>query len=120
MHEKELDERIRRQFAAAAEGHPAPDFEAMLEQASRSGFHAPAYDRWRVVAAGLLAALLVAAVGLELRPAATVDGDASLVAELSATTYWTAPSDRWLGATPRVDYLGLPRFEQLEEVPKWF
>ena len=119
MDEKELDERIRRQFAAAAK-HPAPDFETMLARASQAPFHAPAYDRWRVVAAGLLAASLVAAVGLELRPAATVDGDASLVAELSATTYWTAPSDRWLGATPRVDYLGLPRFEQLEEVPKWF
>jgi hypothetical protein len=67
-----------------------------------------------------LAASLVAAIGLALRPAVTIDGDASLIAELSATTYWTAPSDRWLGAATRADYLGLPRFEQLEEVPKWF
>jgi hypothetical protein len=120
MDDRELVERIRGQFAANARHHAAPDFATMLEHASRAALPTPVYSRWRVVAAGALAASLVAAIGLELRPAATVDGDAALIAQLSATTYWTAPSDRWLGATPRVDYLGLPRFEQLEEVPKWF
>jgi hypothetical protein len=51
------------------------------------------------------------------------DPESALIAELSATTYWTAPSDRW-PTTRSTDYLGLPQFDDLNsepsEVQTWF
>ena len=91
----------------------------------RRALRAPAESRthrWRVAVAGALAASLAAVVVFETRPPHE-SGDELLVAELSATTRWTAPSDRW--PTPQsVDYLGLPRFEDMtaqpQEVQAWF
>ncbi len=111
-----LRARIRRHFDRAAAAHAAPAFDAMLA-AAESAASQPR-RRWAVVA-GALAASLAVAIALQLRP----DADAPLIAELSATTYWTAPSDRWPMARS-ADYLGLPRFDdmntELDEVQGWF
>ena len=79
---------------------------------------------WGIVAAGALAASLVLAVVLERRAANVVHDDAVLVAQLRASTYWTAPSDRWLEPPRGSTYYSVPRFGdmtfQIEEVKTWF
>jgi hypothetical protein len=76
------------------------------------------------LAAGALAASLVLAVVLERRETSTRSADRLLMAQLTQSTRWTAPSDRWLAPTQQNDYLGLPRFDdmtfQMEEVKPWF
>jgi hypothetical protein len=123
MDDEELDARVRAHFEAATRQHAVPDF-ATTFGAAESQARAPQPRRWRIVAAGALAASLAAAVLFELRPTRQPGDDAQLIAELSATTLWTAPSDRWLGTTQSVDYLGLPRFEdmtvQTQEMQTWF
>ncbi len=118
----ELDARLRRRvrdhFDRAATTHTEPAFEAMLTEAESGARGSHKRRRW-MVGAGALAASLAVAVVLQLRP----DADAPLIAELSATTYWMAPSDRWPVAPP-ADYLGLPQFNdmntELDEVQTWF
>lgn len=124
MNDEELDARVRAHFDAAARSHPAPDFESVFG-AAEARVRTPAgsrTQRWRIVVAGALAASLAAVVVFEMRPPQK-SGDELLIAELSATTRWTAPSDRW-PTTQSVDYLGLPRFEDMttqpQEVQAWF
>jgi hypothetical protein len=122
MNDEELDARVRAHFDAAARKHPAPDFAATFG-AAEARARAPQTQLWRMAVAGALAASLAAVVVFETKPPRE-SGDELLIAELSATTLWTAPSDRWPGTTRSVDYLGLPRFEnitsQTQEVQAWF
>jgi hypothetical protein len=121
MNDEELDAPVRAHFDAAARRHPAPDFEAVFG-AAEARARAPRTHRWRIAVAGALAASLAAVVVFEMRPPHE-SGDELLIAELSATTRWTAPSDRW-PTTQSIDYLGLPRFEDMtvqpQEVKTWF
>jgi hypothetical protein len=120
----ELDERLRARlrdhFEAAAAQHTAPPFETMLASAETGA--APRTHRWRYLAAGAIAASLAAVALVELW-LPSPDPESALIAELSATTYWTAPSDRW-PTTRSTDYLGLPQFDDLNnepsEVQTWF
>lgn len=123
MNDAELDARIRNHFAAAARRCPVPDFDETL-RAAQVCTPAPRRRRWHVIA---VAASLVAAVLYQLRPMPGADGDALLMAQLSVTTHWSAPSDGWMNPPQAVDYSGLPSFEgineprlDLQEVEKWF
>lgn len=123
MNDRELDSRLRDHFEAAASRHPPPDFDVMLGHAENPpGAHRR--RRWGIVAAGALAASLAVAVVLERRAANAVHDDALLVAQLSASTYWTAPSDRWLEPPHSSVYYNVTRFGdttfQMEEVKTWF
>ncbi len=119
----ELDERkrarLRDHFEAAAAHHTAPPFETMLASAEAAA--APRIHRWRYLAGAIAASL--AAVALVELWLPSPDPESALIAELSATTYWTAPSDRW-PTTRATDYLGLPQFDDLNnepsEVQTWF
>ena len=123
MNDADLDARLREHFNVVARRHPAPEFDAMLRAAQLQA-RAPQSRRWRIVAAGAVAAAILAALLVELRPASPRSDDALLIAQLSATTYWTAPSDRWLGTNQSVDYLGLPQFDDMtdpmQEMQRWF
>ena len=123
MNDADLDARLRDHFNAAARRHPTPEFDAMLRAAQLQA-RAPQSRRWQIVAAGAVAAATLAALLVELRPASPRSDDALLIAQLSATTYWTAPSDRWLTTTRSVDYLGLPQFDDMtdptQETQRWF
>ena len=122
--DRELDESVRRYFAAAASGTTVPGFEAVFASAEQR----LAPRRWPIsnlagVAALGLAAMLTVAVVVPLwqqgpqQPALE-----ELVAELSRTTRWQAPSDRWL-PRPTPSYLGIPEFEpliyEMKEVKSW-
>ena len=123
MDDQEIDDRLRAHFTFAAQAQPVPDFDTLLDVAQPQA-HAPQSRRWATLAAGALAASLVVAIILERRATSTGAADALLLAQLTQSTRWTAPSDRWLAATPTNDYLGLPRFNdmifQMEEVKPWF
>ncbi len=120
----ELDERLRARlrdhFESAVAHHAAPPFETMFANAEAAARLRA--SRWRYAAVGAIAASLVAAVLVELRPS-KADSELALIAELSATTYWTAPSDRW-PTTRSTAYLGLPHFDDINdesfEVQTWF
>lgn len=115
--DEHLRARVRDHFERAAAAHAVPAFDAMLAEAESGARSSPNRRRWAIV--GALAASLAVAVALQLKP----EADAPLIAELSATTHWTAPSDRW-PTTRSADYLGLPRFDDMNtdvnEVPTWF
>ena len=123
MDDPKLDARLRTYFASAAQAQPVPEFDAMIDVA-QSQARAPRSRRWATLAVGALAASLVVAIILERRATSTGAADALLLAQLTQSTRWTAPSDPWLAATPTNDYLGLPRFDdmifQMEEVKPWF
>jgi hypothetical protein len=120
----QLDERLRARlrdhFESAAAQHAAPPFETMLANAEAAA--GPRVRLWRYIAAGAIAASLAAVVFVESR-LPDPDSESALIAELSATTYWTAPSDRW-STTPSTVYFGLPQFDDLNnepsEVQTWF
>jgi hypothetical protein len=126
----ELDPRVRARlrdhFDRAVAVRAIPDFDAMLaaaESAARPAHH----RRWIALSGALAASLAVVMLLWGLRQP---DLDAPLVAELSSTTHWIAPSDHW--PTPRSSYLGLPRFDGMnnetnsdmnsdtDEVQTWF
>jgi hypothetical protein len=123
MNDADLDARLRDHFSAAAGRYPAPEFDAMLRAAQLQA-RAPQSRRWQIGAAGAVAAAVLAVLLLELRPPSPRSDDALLIAQLSATTYWTAPSDRWLVTNQSVDYLGLPQFDDMtdpmQEMQRWF
>ena len=123
MDDRELDTRLRTHFASAAQAQPGPAFDAMIG-AAQSQARAPRSRRWATLAGGALAASLAIAVVLERRDASTRAADTLLLAQLTQSTRWIAPSDRWLASTQTNDYLGLPRFDdmtfQMEEVKPWF
>ncbi len=120
----ELEERLRARlqdhFEGAVAHHATPPFEAMLANANASA--KPRVRRWRYAAIGAIAASLAATVLVQLWPAQP-DPESLLIAELSATTYWTAPSDRWPIRRSTV-YLGLPQIDDINdesfEVQRWF
>lgn len=116
--DERLRPRVRDHFDRAAAAHTAPAFDAMLAAAESGGRGKDGRRRWMVVA-GAVAAPLAVAVVPQLRP----DADAPLIAQLTATTYWIAPSDRW-PVVRTADYFGLPQFDdmntELDEVQTWF
>jgi len=122
--DRSLDERLREHFGEVATRHAVPDFEAMLANAESN--HPLRRTGARYAGLVALAAAVVAVVWLWRSSAPPMPeapaGDAALLAQLSSTTYWRAPSDRWL-ARPRSDLLDLPRFDGVEppeEIETWF
>jgi len=110
MNKEDLDDRIREYFAAQLLEHAAPDFESMLAHAASQG-------RRRILpwlVPTLAASLLVA---IALRHGDQDGGDpratAALIAELSTSTHWTAPSDRWLARQMAMPLRALPDFDRM-------
>ncbi len=118
MSDTDLDRRIRAHFerAAAAE---APDFEAMLTSAQSASPRRRARAWIGAAAAAAIAAAVIVTID---RRDSSVD-DAALMAELSASTHWSAPSDVLLADIDGSAYLGLPKFNDLryrmQEVKPW-
>ena len=119
MIDTEIDRRVRDYFAARANKHSAPDFESMLAGATarRRGRHLP----WMVPA--IVATLLIAIALRTDREGGDAQAAAELVAELSKSTHWTAPSDRWLGRQMPMQLHTLPDFDwmttPIEEANVW-
>jgi hypothetical protein len=92
-------------------GEPPPDFAVLMATAEaarpvrRWGGYAPPL----AVAALVLLALAPWAWRSSIEPEPTGVGAAGrLMAALTRTTRWQAPSDRWLQSEPPLLYLGLP------------
>jgi hypothetical protein len=107
--------RRRRDAAARA----APSFEALLPPAP-PGRWLTSHGRWLVPVAG---ALIAAAIWWPDRAPAPQMETEILLAELTSSTYWRAPSDRWLGDGPEPAWQGLPKLSdplprsRLERLP---
>jgi len=84
----------------------APAFTAL---APTTRHRTPRAARWLVP----MAATAVLAVALwrsvETPAPSAAPSPEVLLAELTSTTYWRAPSDRWLGAVPDPAWQGLPK-----------
>jgi hypothetical protein len=118
MNDDEIEQRVRDFYRRRAPAHDAPDFESMLARA--------APRRRQPAWLGAAAAVIVLATLLLVRvdhPRIDPQAAAQLVADLSASTHWTAPSDRWLGQQTRMPMPGVPEFHrmtyQMEEVNAW-
>jgi hypothetical protein len=115
MSENDLDRRIRAYFAARLHEHAAPDFESMLASTARRS--RPRMPPWLVPA--LAASLLVGIALLRSdRDAAEPQATAELIAELSTSTHWTAPSDRWLGRQTPMPFRTLPDLDLMTSPPE--
>ena len=122
MSDKELERRAREYFAARANEHTPPDFEWMLANATAQGRHRRILP-WLVPAlAASVAASAALAVAIALlrtgQHDATTPASAELIAELSTSTHWTAPSDRWLGRQMPMQLRALPDFEPMTTLPE--
>jgi hypothetical protein len=121
MKDEEFDSRVREYFAARARAHEAPDFDSMLANAASRRRHRHILP-WLVPA---LAASIVVAVAI-LRNGGSGPNEkatAELIAELSTSTHWTAPSDRWLGRQMPMQVRALPDFDPMttlrEDTKAW-
>lgn len=114
MSDTELERRVRDYFSARAREHIAPDFESMLAGAAakRRRRSLP----WLVPA--LAAAVLVVIALRADRDEGDPQAAAELVAELSVSTHWTAPSDRWLGRQMPAQFRALPDFDRMTTPPE--
>lgn len=107
MSHDEFDDVLRDAFRRRREAlaRQAPAFTASAPTTLQ---RTPRASRWLVpmAATALLAVALWWSVEEPAPPAAP--GPELLLAELTSTTYWRAPSDRWLGAVPDPAWQGLP------------
>jgi hypothetical protein len=116
MNDEELDRRVRGHFAERARAHAAPDFESMLASAASRPRQRPILP-WLVPA--LAASVVVAALLLRSGGAGPDrEATAELIAELSTSTHWTAPSDRWLGRQMPMQFRALPDFDFMTTPPE--
>ncbi len=107
MDDVTLTQRLRSHFERQAQLHRAPDFESMVIAAPRHGRRASAW-----IGAGLAAAVVAAVLVARTGAPPPVD-DSQLLAQLSASVAWTAPSDVLLSGMDDPVYLGLPRFNDM-------
>jgi hypothetical protein len=116
MNDQELERRVRGYFVVRAHEHEVPDFDSMLADAASRG-RRRRISPWLVP---MLAASVVVAVAL-LRTdhdGPNEQATAALIAELSTSTHWTAPSDRWLGRQMPMQFRALPDFDLMTTPPE--
>lgn len=107
MDDVTLTQRLRAHFDRQAQAHRAPDFESMMAAAAPHKRRTPLW-----IGAGLAAAV-VAAVLVVRTDAPPAIEDSQLLAQLTASVAWTAPSDVLLIGMDDPVYLGLPRFNDM-------
>lgn len=121
MTDDELLEQVRAHYARTLETVPVPPFDTIASRAPSGGV------RWGwPAAAGLAAALLLTVLAPWRDGAPPPDAAADvarLMADLTSSTHWQAPSDRALSVTTRPSFPGVPdlqpKFYDADEVTSW-
>jgi hypothetical protein len=107
-----LDARLKAHFDALAKAHTVPAFDtqwSMAEARLRNAHR----GRRRVGAAAIAAgAMLFAWIASREELAVPDQADERLLSQLTSSTAWGAPSDRWL-APPDLEILTPPRLEDM-------
>jgi hypothetical protein len=120
MSDPVLEQRLRAYFRARADAEAPPPFEAMLAGATATAQP----RRWTPLVLAVAAFVMAIGVALLLRPASTPSAaDVELIAQLTASTHWRAPSDALLADLEPEAFMGLPAFDDMtyrtEEVKSW-
>lgn len=125
MTDDEMLRHVRAHYARTLETVPVPPFDAVAP--GEAGARAARW-RWPAAAAGLAAALLVAVLvtrhDATSAPPDAADAEvARLMADLTSSTRWQAPSDRALTVAAGPSYLGVPdlkpKIYDPDEVTSW-
>ena len=131
MTDDTLPRQVREHFAEVVESEAAPSFQAMMDSAEMQANDRRHKRRQMSMRGGVFAGALAAAalvfIGLSNSPGeprSERDGEIDmLVAQLTSSTQWQAPSDRFLSVSTQPDYMGLPDlqpdFDRLNEVKLW-
>ncbi|NJN51523.1 MAG: hypothetical protein HC809_06840 [Gammaproteobacteria bacterium] len=119
MNDDVLDRRIRAHFDRQADMAAAPDFEATWRAVQAAA--TPPSSRIWLWGTAAAAALIIAIV--PMHGPQPDSRDSALLAELRASTHWSAPSDVLLTGMDDSTYMQLPDFNdltyRLEEVKPW-